>query len=240
MQHWFAAEPGLCDQDLLIETHLPLVRALARKHVRSGEPLEDLQQCAAEGLVKAAQRYDRRRGVPFAAYAIGTAAGELRRHLRDRAATVRVPRRDQQVAVRVRQARAELTARERRAPSTAELAREAGLSEADVARALVPAGTAPLVWAENVASVGAEEDLAACERRALLQEATGVLDERERAVVELRFRDGLTQAEIARRLHVSQSQTSRILARALEKMREQLGVEAKADEPKIVAAVAAP
>ena len=85
---------------LLIERHLPLVRSIARRHA-GAEPLEDLAQVGAIGLIKAADRFDDGRGVAFSAYAAPFIAGEIRHHLRDRCAPVRVPRRLQAEGVRV-------------------------------------------------------------------------------------------------------------------------------------------
>ncbi len=76
----------------LIERHLPLVRAVARRYAHRGEPLEDLVQVGSLGLIKAVDRYDPRRGVTLGAYAAPTIEGEIRNHLRDRGALVRVPR----------------------------------------------------------------------------------------------------------------------------------------------------
>jgi RNA polymerase sigma-B factor len=86
---------------LLIERHLPLVRAIARRYAGGGEPLDDLAQVGAIGLIKAADRFDAGRGVAFGAYAVQFIAGEIRHHLRDRCAPVRVPRRLQAEGVRV-------------------------------------------------------------------------------------------------------------------------------------------
>jgi len=77
---------------ILIEQHLPLVRAIARRFVHRGEPLEDLVQVGALGLIKAVDRFDPRRGVTLGAYAAPTIAGEIQRHLRDRLGLIRVPR----------------------------------------------------------------------------------------------------------------------------------------------------
>ena len=76
----------------LIERHLPLVRAVARRFTDRGEPLEDLVQVGSVGLIKAVDRYDPGRGSSFAAYAIPTILGEIRRHLRDSAHLLRAPR----------------------------------------------------------------------------------------------------------------------------------------------------
>jgi RNA polymerase sigma-B factor len=86
----------------LIELNLPLVRALARRFVSRGEQLDDLAQVGAVGLIKAVDRYDPARGSSLAAYAVPTIVGEIRRHLRDSAQPLRVPRpnADRRVVVR--------------------------------------------------------------------------------------------------------------------------------------------
>ena len=76
----------------LIERHLPLVRAVARRFVHRGESLEDLVQIGALGLIKAVDRFDPARGVTLGAYAAPTIAGEIKNHLRDRATLIRLPR----------------------------------------------------------------------------------------------------------------------------------------------------
>lgn len=86
---------------LLIERHLPLVRSIARRYAGGSEPLEDLTQVGAIGLIKAVDRFDAGRGVAFGAYAAPFIAGEIRHHLRDGCSPVRVPRRLQEEGVRV-------------------------------------------------------------------------------------------------------------------------------------------
>lgn len=85
----------------LIERHLPLVRRVARRFAGHDEPLEDLVQIGTIGLIKAVDRYDAGRGVDLGAYATPAITGEIRHHLRDRSAPVRVPRRLQEEGVRV-------------------------------------------------------------------------------------------------------------------------------------------
>jgi RNA polymerase sigma-B factor len=84
--------PDLASRDELLHEHLPLVQRCARRFRDRGEPLEDLVQVGTIGLIHAIDRYDAERGVPFVGYAIPTILGEMRRHLRDRSATVRLPR----------------------------------------------------------------------------------------------------------------------------------------------------
>jgi RNA polymerase sigma-B factor len=86
----------------LIELHLPLVRRLARRYARDPGQLEDLAQVGSLGLIKAVDRYDPKRGASLAAYAVPTIEGEIRRHLRDSADPVRVPRRERSLGTVVR------------------------------------------------------------------------------------------------------------------------------------------
>jgi RNA polymerase sigma-B factor len=80
----------------LIQQYLPLVRRLARRHVGQGEQLDDLVQVGSIGLIKAIDRFQLDRGVDLATYAIPTIDGEIKRHLRDRAWPIRIPRRLQE------------------------------------------------------------------------------------------------------------------------------------------------
>lgn len=81
----------------LIQQYLPLVRRLARRYVSHGEQFEDLVQVGSIGLIKAVDRFELHRGVDLATYAIPTIDGEIKRHLRDRAWPIRVPRRLQEL-----------------------------------------------------------------------------------------------------------------------------------------------
>src|SRR4051812_22816204 len=80
-------------RDELVIRFLPLARRIAGRYRRPGEPPDDLMQVASLGLVKAVDRFDRRRGVPFASYAAPTIDGELKRHLRDTTWAAHVPQR---------------------------------------------------------------------------------------------------------------------------------------------------
>jgi RNA polymerase sigma-B factor len=81
----------------LIQQYLPLVRRLARRHVGRGEQFEDLVQIGTIGLINAIDRFQIERGVDLATFAIPTIDGEIKRHLRDRAWPIRIPRRLQEL-----------------------------------------------------------------------------------------------------------------------------------------------
>jgi RNA polymerase sigma-B factor len=207
----------------LVDRHLPLVRSLARRYRGCGEPFEDLVQVGSVGLVAAARRFDPSRGVQFAAYAAPSVDGELRRYLRDRASTIRVPRREQERATLLREAAQVATQRLGHEASLAETARTAGIPIHIARRTLArAAGTVPLSTLEQRASPAADDEFAACEDKAFVSELVMSLAPRERQLVRLRFGGDLSQAEIAQRLDISQSQASRLLAAALQKLRKSI------------------
>ena len=192
-----------------------LVRSVARRYARGGEPVDDLVQVGAIGLIKAVDRFEPERGNELRTVAVPAIEGEIRHHLRDRAPLVRAPRPVRELAARVRRAQVELGAREGRLPTPAELAQEVGATEADVVQALQ--SRAPAVPLEPEHAPVAPDDLA--DERALLSAGMSVLSARERRILELRYFEDRSQADIAREVGLSQAHVSRLIRRALERLR---------------------
>jgi RNA polymerase sigma-B factor len=111
-------------EQVLVEL-LPVVRALASRYAGRGEPLDDLVQVGAVGLIKALDRFDIDRGVNFTSYAIPTVIGEIRRYFRDRAWALHIPRPIKELSVRLNKVVDQLTSdlgrpRSRSSPRRAE------------------------------------------------------------------------------------------------------------------------
>ena len=115
---------------------MPLVRSLARRYAGRGEPVDDLVQVGAIGLIKAIDRFELERGVELSTYAVPTIVGEIRRHFRDRSWSVHVPRRMKELSLRVSRLVDELSSELGRTPTVAELAEAADVEEEDVIEAL--------------------------------------------------------------------------------------------------------
>ena len=202
----------------LIETHLPLVRALALRFARRGEPLDDLVQAGAVGLIRAADRYEAGLGSSFEAYAVPTITGEIKRHLRDRCDTVRIPRRVYEERARIQRSRLELEARIGRAASMAEIARAAGVPLAAVAGALESPRPEPLEDGDGVPA----DPIGALDDRLALAAALRALPLRERRILLLAFYGERSQRRIAGDLGLSQIHVSRLLRSALARLRAAL------------------
>jgi RNA polymerase sigma-B factor len=225
-------------RERVVELYLPLVRALARRYGHCGERFDDLVQVGSIGLIEAIDRFDPERGSDLPSFAIPTITGAIRHHLRDRSAVVRLPRRHTELLRRLRDPRSRLTARLERSPSVSELAREAGVDERDVALAIEteqhghPLSLSAADQCEPEANAS-DDAFDLSHDRLLLAPAFRSLSVRERRIVHLRFFAGLSQAEIAREVGLSQVQVSRLLRASLERMRraiEQRSLPPRADE----------
>jgi RNA polymerase sigma-B factor len=221
----------------LVERMLPLARSLARRYVGKGEPLDDLEQVASLGLLKAIDRFDVSREVRFATFAVPTIAGELKRHFRDRGWMLRVPRDIQELSARVSRARETLTRDLGRSPTVDEVARTLGASVEQVLEALRAADSYRMMSLDEPLAEGAgalesiggdDEGYELAEHRVLLRSGLDGLSEREREIVRLRYYEGLTQREIARAVGVSQMHVSRLIRRSIDAMRDTIEPVARA------------
>jgi RNA polymerase sigma-B factor len=201
----------------LVQLYLPLVEVLAQRHDRRGADHDDLVQAGSIGLLNAIERFDPTRGDEFAAFAVPTIAGEIKRHLRDRTSTVRLPRRLHEVSVRLPEAHQELTARLGRAPTPSELAEALGITADELGR--LENGTKGMVD-DRAPDTSSEPD--ATESRLLLADAFRTLDETERAIIYLRFVRERSRREAAEELKMSPSALARRTTTALSKLRSEL------------------
>jgi RNA polymerase sigma-B factor len=212
------------DRDHLVEAHLPLVQSVARRYASSGESFEDLVQVGAIGLVKAGNRFDESRGVAFATFAAPVIEGEIRRHLRDRVAPMRIPRSAQRTSRALRRKSDQLAAATGHSPTTRELAAALDLDQESVEQALrveVTRAATPLSGEEEGRLEGSD-DAVGSDDRVSLARCMSVLDERQRKLIFLRFHADMTERQIGQELGISQAQVSRVLAGALARLRDEL------------------
>ena len=227
-------EGDLHAREQLIEQYMSLVRSLARRYSYRGEQLEDLVQIGAIGLINAIDRFDLDRGVELTTYATPNIIGEIKRHFRDKGWSVRVPRGLQELNVQLSRLMEQLTVQLSRSPTIPELAKASGSTEEEVLEAL-ESGRAYSSLSlstgggdgdddlDPLESIGSEEhQYEVSEDRAVLAPGFRALDERERKILQLRFFDGLTQSQIAQQVGISQMHVSRLIRRALEKIRDEI------------------
>ncbi len=219
-------------REQLVARLLPLARRMARRYRRSDEPLDDLVQVATLGLIKAIDRFDPARETAFSSYAVPTMLGELKRYFRDNGWAVHVPRGMQERVMRVDNAVKEISRKLGRSPSAHEVAETLDLSTEQVLEAMEAAGAYDAVSLDSyrfgdegdgetyAESIGVEDGrFELVEYGAMIAPTLAALPARDRIVLHLRFVEDLTQAEIAERVGVSQMHVSRLIRRALERLR---------------------
>lgn len=202
----------------LVELYLPLVESFVRRYGRTTEDYDDLYQVGCIGLINAIDRFDPSRGDELAAFAVPNVAGEIRRYLRDRTDTVRLPRRVLELRSAASNTQADLRGKLGREPTTAEIAAELAAPATDVALALDGAASQALELQPDDSETGAEE-IDAADDRLFLSEAFRGLDKRERRIIFMRYVRDAEPDAIAAELGISRRQLARNTEEALEKLR---------------------
>ncbi|MFC9244804.1 RNA polymerase sigma factor SigF [Streptomyces sp. NPDC057136] len=225
-------------RNTLIEMNLSLVRfAAGRFRNRGSGDMEDIVQVGTIGLIKAIDRFDLSREVEFTSFAIPYIVGEIKRFFRDTSWAVHVPRRLQELRVDLAKSKESLSGDLDRDPTVHELAEHLGIDEGEVTEGIVAANgyTAGSLdmptdttesWklsagGRTFADVLGEPDPAmeSVENLHALAPLLCELDGRERRIIDMRFGQEMTQAQIGERLGISQMHVSRLLSRMLRKLR---------------------
>ncbi|MEI7032256.1 SigB/SigF/SigG family RNA polymerase sigma factor [Streptomyces pratensis] len=225
-------------RNTLIEMNLSLVRFAANRFRNRGSgDMEDIIQVGTIGLIKAIDRFDLSREVEFTSFAVPYIVGEIKRFFRDTSWAVHVPRRLQELRVDLAKAKEALSGDLDRDPTVQELAEYLGIEESEVTEGIVasngytagsldmPTDTAESgtqqATGRTFADVlgGPDPAMEAVENLHALAPLLGDLDERERRIIDMRFGQELTQAQIGAELGISQMHVSRLLNRMLGKLR---------------------
>ncbi|MEZ5212784.1 SigB/SigF/SigG family RNA polymerase sigma factor [Gordonia sp. PP30] len=214
---------------------LPLAEHIARRFSGRGEPYDDLLQVARLGLIQAIDRFDPGAGHDFLSFAVPTVMGEVRRHFRDRAPVLRVPRGSRDLHDKVLAVREELAQERSCMPTTTDIAERLGAEPGQVRKAIDDCRAGAAISLDQCRSVDDEAGPAVIDRLGdvdpgyrrvddslELGEALGDLGRRERRILGLRFVRLMSQSEIADEIGISQMHVSRLLRRTLNHLRRVL------------------
>jgi RNA polymerase sigma-B factor len=220
-------------QDRVVELNMQIAVDVARRYRSRGVAIEDLEQVAYLGLVKAVRGFDPGRATDFLSYAVPTIRGEVRRYFRDHGWAVRPPRTVQQAQSRITAVESDLCQELGRAPRPSEIAERLDLDLDLVVEALAANGCF-VPTSLDTSAADAESGLGdklgdddpafdSAEARVALKPLLQHLDRRERIMLEMRFFKGSTQSEIGEVLGITQMQVSRLLSALLARLRDELG-----------------
>ncbi|MCI9513094.1 MAG: sigma-70 family RNA polymerase sigma factor [Oscillospiraceae bacterium] len=226
-----AAQQGDQDAcDRLVRENAGLIWSIVRRYYGRGAEPEDLYQLGCMGFLKAIRGFDLSYGTQFSTYAVPKIAGEIRRYLRDDGA-VKVGRGLREQALNIFAARERLSHQLGREPAISELSAETGLTAEEIAAAELAAAPPESLQQELSDGLTLESTLRSSEgeeammEKIALRSAIDTLPESEKKTILLRFFKGLTQAQTARILAVSQVQVSRLERRALERLRKDFALQ---------------
>ena len=224
----------LAAKERLVNSNLRLVIKFARRYQGHGLDLGDLVQEAMLGLIRAAEKFDWRRGYKFSTYAVLWIKQSIQRGLDNTGRPVRIPAHIAQRERTVNRISAELTARLDRAPTDEEVAAEAKLpldevmATRDLTRVTTsldtPVGDGDTTLGElHAESTGdLEDEVLEREQEAAVEAALAKLPEQERRIIRARFGTGghheRTLRDAAREVGVTQEQARRLEARALQRL----------------------
>ena len=219
-------------RERLIRGNLRLVLSIIQRFSNRGESMDDLFQVGCIGLIKSIDNFNCELDVRFSTYAVPMIIGEVRRYLRDNSA-IRVSRSMRDTAYRALQVKEVFIREHQREPTIAELAKALDMKQEEIVFALDaimdPVSLYEPVWGEEGDALCVMDQVSDTNNtdehwleQIALREAIAGLSERERRIIRLRFFEGRTQMEVAREIHISQAQVSRLEKGALAQIRSQI------------------
>lgn len=225
----------------IVEEHLYMVDILIRKYLNKGMEYDDLYQVGAMALINAVERFDPEKGFEFSSFATPTILGEIKKHFRDTGWSMKVPRKLKENASAIPAARDALAAKLGRTPTVKELAEEMNIGEDELLEAMqgsLAYGTFSLDQTfEEEEKNGdnpvfekyayqEEKGFDRFENREIIGSVLKKLNSTNQYVFKKRFLEERSQAEIAKKLGVSQMTISRaeknIKAKFAEEMQKAL------------------
>ncbi len=217
----------------IAEKYLYIADILAKKFVGRGVEYDDLKQVASYALLRGIDRFDVDLGMQFTTFITPTITGEIKNYFRDKARSIKLPRRLGEMSLAVRKFSAEYQSQNGVKPQVKTIAQALSLSEEDVVKALEVGGMVSLDTAatgdnETDGSLYAlladdsENKYENFEIKETLRAEMQDFSDTEKALVKYRYFDELSQSETARRLGVSQMFVSRMERKLLAKLKERL------------------
>ena len=211
------------DRDKMIENNIGLVHSIANRFKGRGVDYDDLFQSGCVGLIKAVDNFDESRGFAFSTYAVPVIMGEIKRIFRDGGA-VKVSRSLKEKAIKAQSLREKFINDKMREPTVTELSNLLDCPPEEIPEIL--GVIAPMVSLSTSSDDGEYTiDVPVDEsdeifNRLIVHRLFKFLDDTEKAIVNMRYYKGFTQAKTAAALGISQVQVSRKEKSLLQKLRK--------------------
>jgi RNA polymerase sigma-B factor len=225
------------DESIIIQLYQKyekLINNLASCYAIRNDIHEDLVQVGRIGLFAAITRFDPKINKKFESFAIPTIKGEMKRYLRDKTWSMRVPRKYKDLSYKLKSVVDELTVELERAPLIKEIAEKMSVSEEDVLQTMEASSNyRALSVDQQVADTKAGRLLTLIEKipsnekeciyektlnRIHINTMLQVLSEREKDIIYYLYFEQLSQAQVGKKIGISQMHVSRLHRQAIRKL----------------------
>lgn len=213
------------DTDRLVEENIGLIYMVLKRFKNRGRDMEELFQVGAEGLTKAARRFEPDRGYAFSTYAVPMIIGEIQKFIRDDG-MVHISRKIKEDARKIAAVREQLEKTDNNGASVEKIAEKTGLSKQDVIIAMEAKNPTTDIENESVIDFiehKNSDEISASDRvidHITLQEAVKKLSPEERRFIRMRYLEEKTQSQTAQILGKNQVAVSRYEKKLLLKLRQ--------------------
>ncbi|KKI99159.1 sigma-70 family RNA polymerase sigma factor [Prochlorothrix hollandica] len=226
--------PSIGLRNQIVQLNQGLVQKIAhRVSHQCSEPFEDLAQLGYLGLIRAIERFEPHHGYAFSSFAVPYIRGEMLHFLRDRSATLKIPRRIKDLQKSAHRTQETLRINLQRRPTAQEIAAHLNISLQDwqelqladrnrfplsLDSTFSPYSDVPVPLGDTLV----DEHYQSCQRseedRQQLQAALAQLEIRDRTVLEWVFIQGLSRKEVAQRIGVSPITVSRWIQQSMQQL----------------------
>ena len=215
-------------KNTLVEGNLRLVLSILRKYHNKCDNLDDLFQIGVIGLIKAINNFDLNYDVRFSTYAVFMIEGEIKRYIRDNS-QIRISRSVKELSYMIINYKEEYLRENLRYPSNEEICTKFNISEYELYNILNslcdPVSIFEPIYNDGGDTIYLLDQLEDSKNvnindLILLKDSLNRLKDRERTIIVKRYVDGMSQAELASELNISQAQVSRIESSALNSVKK--------------------
>lgn len=215
-------------KNTLVEGNLRLVLSILRKYHNKCDNLDDLFQIGVIGLIKAINNFDLNYDVRFSTYAVFMIEGEIKRYIRDNS-QIRISRSVKELSYMIINYKEEYLRENLRYPSNEEICTKFNISEYELYNILNslcdPVSIFEPIYNDGGDTIYLLDQLEDSKNvnvndLILLKDSLNRLKDRERTIIVKRYVDGMSQAELASELNISQAQVSRIESSALNSIKK--------------------
>jgi len=225
----YKKNPTIELRNKIVEDNYYIAETLAKKFVNRGVEYDDLLQVASFAIIKAAERFNVEAGNKFSTFATPTIIGEIKKYFRDKAYTIRIPRRYYEAYPAIKRVYEELLNKHGKVPTAKDIAKEIKYSEEEVIEILESSKNFNILSInEELDDDGftrsdvlgtAEKGYIDVENSEIYQKALDSLNAMERKLIKLRYEENLSQKEVAENLGVSQMYVSRLERKIYQRLK---------------------